>query len=397
MREKIGEVILHLSLNNKPLKSGKYPIYIRVQHKNTNRYYSTHCEMGRKEFERFLKFPENDHPAVLCFRHFADCTNTLVRAEAFSFSNLSQMAARSRENTIQELIKEREKEFLKNRKFSTAMMYQNLHVRFNEFLGDKPTPVSRITEDRCRQFLVWLRDEKKNNPTSINIKARNLTAVLNAAIKQHLIKNNPMDNVKKPSPRRRNMEVSSASLRKLLEADFAVLGEELRWLHYWRAVYYGNGMNIQDLLRLRRSDINFENAEIRFIRQKTADSSGREIRVPLIPEFVNELNALSGGKAHIIPDLDEYEDGSLEEFKRIRQIIKNINTHLEKITTILKIPEHITTYTGRHCFATKLQQSSVPIEFISSAMGHSSIRTTQNYLDGYTSEQRRKNAQLLTQ
>lgn len=395
MRERIGEVILHLSLNKTPLKNGKHTAYIRVQHKALNRYYSCHSEFTQKEWEKFEKYPDADHPVMITYRNFRDSVQTLIREQDFSFQNLSQMTRRSRGNTIQDLIQLRSTELTKQNKHSTSEMYNNLWVRLDEFLGHKPTPVGQLTEERCRKFLEWLAEEKGNNPTSISIKARNLTAILNRAVKNHLIPRNPMNEIKKPSARRRNLYVSTKSLHKLLEADQSSIGEEMHWLNYWKAVYYGNGMNIHDLLKLQRKNINFDTAEITFVRHKTAETNGREIHVPLLPEFVKALEAISGGKHYILPDLDGYKEDTIEEYKKIKQTIKNINTHLKKITKMLDIPERITTYTGRHCFATVLLQKKVPIEFISSAMGHADIKTTQNYLDGYTEQQRREAGRLL--
>ena len=124
--------------------------------------------------------------------------------------------------------------------------------------------------------------------------------------------------------------------------------------------------------------------------------SQRNIHIAVIPEFAEALNTIAGGTRHIIPILDAYENESEAEYKAIKQTVKNINNHLKKTCAALGIREHITTYTGRHAFATTLQQKGVPVEFISEAFGHSSIKTTQNYLDGYTPEQRREKARLLT-
>lgn len=395
MRERIGEVILHLSLNKTPLKNGKHAAYIRVQHKAQNRYFSCHSEFTEKEWEKFEKCPEDGHPVMIAFKTFKEAVKTLIREEDFSFTNLSQMTRRSRSNTIQELIKIRAEELSAEKKHSTSEMYNNLCVRLNEFLDGRPTPVGQMTEERCRKFLAWLSNEKGNGPTAISIKAKNLTAILNKAVKDHLIPKNPMEGIKKPAPRRRVLFVSNESLQKLLKADRSTIGDEIYWLSFWKAIYFGNGMNVTDLLRLRRQDINYSVPELTFIRHKTAESSGADIHVPLTPEFVTALETISGGKEHIIPILDGYQEGSLEEHKRIKQTVKNINVHLKRITEMLKIKEKITTYTGRHCFATVLQQHNVSVEFISAALGHRSIKTTQNYLDGYTSQQRRTTAKLL--
>ena len=94
--------------------------------------------------------------------------------------------------------------------------------------------------------------------------------------------------------------------------------------------------------------------------------------------------------------MDKIPEGSREEYVTIRNTTSNINRYMREICKILDIPEKITTGTARHAFATTLMQNEVPIAYISSALGHASIKTTQNYLDGYTEQQINSYAQLLT-
>ena len=395
MREKIGEVTLHLTINNQPLKSGKHTICLRVQHKNTNRYYSTHCEMSKEEWTLFEKSPDSDHPAMTTYRTFLNAIKSLVRDDAFSFANLSQATNRSRGNHIQEILLEHTLQLRRDGKHNTADMYNNLYVCVNEFLKGKPTPITSFGPDTCRSFVRWLTDKRHNNPTTVAIKMRNLTAVMNRAVEAKMITRNPMNGIRKPQPRRRDLSISPESLKKILFAGPSDLPEDTYfWLLHWRALYYGNGMNARDLLRIKRSDV--RNGEIVFTRHKTEESSGKIVHVALIPQLYESLEPIAKGKRLLLPYLEGIKENSMEEHARIRQVVKNINMHMRAVSAILRIPEKVTTYTARHCFATVLQQKNVSIEFISNALGHSSIKTTQNYLDGYTNEQRVKNARLLT-
>ena len=49
----------------------------------------------------------------------------------------------------------------------------------------------------------------------------------------------------------------------------------------------------------------------------------------------------------------------------------------------------------RHSFATILQRSGASTEFISEALGHSNVRTTQNYLAGCEDEAKKKTVKAL--
>ena len=56
---------------------------------------------------------------------------------------------------------------------------------------------------------------------------------------------------------------------------------------------------------------------------------------------------------------------------------------MKKIAVTIGIDKQITTYYARHSFATILKNSGVSTEFISEALGHSSLATTKNYLAGF--------------
>ena len=62
----------------------------------------------------------------------------------------------------------------------------------------------------------------------------------------------------------------------------------------------------------------------------------------------------------------------------------------------LSITNDVTTYAARHSFATVLQRSGVGTEFISEALGHSNVKTTQNYLAGFEDESKREIIKALT-
>ena len=53
------------------------------------------------------------------------------------------------------------------------------------------------------------------------------------------------------------------------------------------------------------------------------------------------------------------------------------------------------TYAARHSYATILKRSGAPLGFISEALGHKSLQTSESYLDSFEDETRRKYAEML--
>ena len=60
---------------------------------------------------------------------------------------------------------------------------------------------------------------------------------------------------------------------------------------------------------------------------------------------------------------------------------------LKSIGEELNLPIDLTTYVARHSFATVLKRSGVNTSIICEAMGHSSEKVTQIYLDSFENEQ----------
>ena len=77
-------------------------------------------------------------------------------------------------------------------------------------------------------------------------------------------------------------------------------------------------------------------------------------------------------------------------------LIHLINEYMKQIAVELEIYKPITTYYARHSFATILKNSGVSTEFISEALGHSSLATTKNYLAGFEQDAIRKTTDVLT-
>ena len=73
-----------------------------------------------------------------------------------------------------------------------------------------------------------------------------------------------------------------------------------------------------------------------------------------------------------------------------------INEAIAQIAYELKIEKKITTIVTRHSFSTQLKRSSVSTEYIQEALGHSNIKTTENYLNSFGKEIKKEYAGRLT-
>ncbi|WP_197428790.1 tyrosine-type recombinase/integrase [Phnomibacter ginsenosidimutans] len=167
---------------------------------------------------------------------------------------------------------------------------------------------------------------------------------------------------------------------------------------YWMFMYMANGINVKDMCLLKYSNV--DGNTISFIRAKTART--KRIVEPIRIVLNDELKSIIAKwgnepdpKKFIFPVLEDGQD--LERQRNlIQQLTHLINDHMKAIAADLGIERSVTTYFARHSFATILQRSGANVSFISEAIGHSSIRTTQQYLAGFEDEAKMEALKALT-
>ncbi len=90
-------------------------------------------------------------------------------------------------------------------------------------------------------------------------------------------------------------------------------------------------------------------------------------------------------------------DGSdaVQVTRDVNQAVKNINKYLKRIGKSQGLTKLPTCNFARHTYSTVLKRANVPIEVISEALGHFSVKTTEIYLDGFESEKRAEISKFL--
>ena len=150
----------------------------------------------------------------------------------------------------------------------------------------------------------------------------------------------------------------------------------------WLILYYGNGINPIDLLRLRRNQIN--NNSITLIRTKTETTrvyDMQEILIPLTNELKYYLDKVSDPTSPFL--LGKLKEGYTQKslYNRKGRFREEINTELKAIKDRLNLSVPLLMSTARDCYAMTLKRNGVSREFTSDSLGHSDIRTTAHYLD----------------
>ena len=166
---------------------------------------------------------------------------------------------------------------------------------------------------------------------------------------------------------------------------------------YWLFLYFCNGMNVADFVKLKHSNI--ENGEIFYIRQKTERTArtAKEIRVVItepVKRIIDKWGNRWGVDAYLFPILTGKEDAMTAK-QKTKYLTRAINKRMAEIGEKLGIG-NISTYTARHTYASVSHEEGVSYKEIQEGMGHSSIEQTVGYIGDLQKDKRVKNAELLT-
>lgn len=140
--------------------------------------------------------------------------------------------------------------------------------------------------------------------------------------------------------------------------------------------FYMRGMNLADIAELTKSNI--QGGRMVYRRKKT----GGEFSV-LISEKAGHIIASYFGLERLFP-VYLSQKTEAQKARRRAKVAGEINKALRAVAVRLgfDIPG-LTFYTARHTYADGLKKAGVPVDVISQALGHSSIRTTDAYLKAF--------------
>jgi integrase/recombinase XerD len=381
-----------------------YPIKYRVTFMRKQVYYSSGIDLSLKEWD-FLpdtkkkSLIENREMIQAGFDRIKEHIKDLVKADGFTIEKLNTRLSRGMKNSVISALYDKAITLKAAGRIGTSEWYFYSAKSIEKFT-DKDLKFSEITKDWLTRYEANLLENGKSY-TTISMHIRALQAIVNEGKEQGIITpaQYPFGKGKYEIPTGvgRKMALTLAQINEVLK--YTLLSEtEKRCRDLWFFSYLCNGINMNDLLRLKYANI-YE-GEIRFYRQKTIKKTKekRDIAAILLPEVKQIIDKWGNPdrkpENFIFPFLSEGLT-PVDEKRIVKNVTRLINKKMGEIGKALEYG-NISTYTARHSFATVLKRSGANIAFISESLGHTDLKTTENYLASFEKEERIKNAALLT-
>jgi integrase/recombinase XerD len=252
-------------------------------------------------------------------------------------------------------------------------------------------------------FFYYLKNERKNKETSIGVALRGIRTVLNEAINigvgsketypfSKIYGATKVFKISKLEKRTKKRFIPKEHLLNIVNTEF--LNPHLHWAQQlFLFSFFGSGINFKDMAFLTEKNIQTRIAEdgsevrlIEFFRKKTNENIGIPITKQLEAIIIWARENTTNSNKYLLPIITntKVEGETLE--KHITERRKRLNKHLKTIAERLKFPEslqNIGSYHARHSYATTLLRNGAQIERISEALGHTSTKTTQAYLESF--------------
>jgi len=261
--------------------------------------------------------------------------------------------------------------------------------------------------DIDRHFLERYEDwmiQSGNSLTTVGFYLRALRSIVNSAIHNGFISfdSYPFGRGQYiiPSSNNPKRALSTDELRKIINHKFSDKSLVSRSRDFWVFMLLANGINLKDMLLLRYGNI--KNGFIEFERAKTKRTRrvSKKIKI-IITNEISEIisrwgNENQGSSTYLFPIVNGKM--AIERQRAvIQQTTRLVNKHMKKLGQDLGIELHISTQSARHSYATTMMRNDMNIQFISDSLGHSSSKTTQNYLAGFEDETYAKAANILSE
>ncbi len=393
-------------------KKGRNPIKLRVTYKRHSRLYKTKFHLTKDDFEKVMgakpreKYKDTRREIDACERNAVEILKGL-RSFSFEVFRRRLFTDSGDQGNIFSAFKEYIAELDEQDRIGNSSVYTAAMNSLKEFHPGEDLQFYEITPSFLKRYEKWMveRVEKQHSVTTVAIYARCIRRLYNRAIRNSNAKleeypfGREADQYQIPEPKNIKKALSIVEIQKIFTYDPADSDVKRYSRDLWVFSYLCNGINMKDICLLRYSDLTQDS--IVFNRAKTIHTKkkNRSIEIVRTPE-INAIIKKWGQKPvapsmYIFPVLVDNLTSKQQQGK-IRQATKQVNKYIRLIAGELKISSDVTTYTARHSFATILKRAGVNISYISEALGHADLKTTQGYLGSFESQEKKKIAKHLT-
>lgn len=258
---------------------------------------------------------------------------------------------------------------------------------------------------------------KGNSDTTLKIRLEVIRRIYNIAIREKIVtqelypfssgKEDGKIHLPKTPPNRTHKYLDVESLYKLESTSFDNHVLE-RSRHLFLFSYYCRGINWKDMALLKKSSFSpqtvvdensRQSMQVTMMEYRRSKTKGQFV-IQVTDRIQQELDWFKENCSlysdFVLPIIRvNVEPKKLDAY--LSQVRKRFNRSLREIAQKLNLPESqldITSYTTRHSFAMTMLTTNKPIGIISQALGHKDPKTTEHYIEGFSTTRMAKETDI---
>jgi site-specific recombinase XerD len=226
----------------------------------------------------------------------------------------------------------------------------------------------QLTERDVRQYLLYLKNERKYAAGSLKIAASGITFFYTHTAPRNW---ETLKKLRIPRPRTLPDVLSIDEVRRLIDAVRTPHNKTFFW------TVYSLGLRLQEALNLQIRDIDSERMVVHVHRGK----GSKDRYVPLPPRTLTILRQYWATHRHpawLFPATgrDHEQAGSAAE----PMARSSVHGAIKRVVKELGFRKRVTIHTLRHSYATHLLEAGVSLRLIQQYLGHGSLQATMIYL-----------------
>ena len=388
-------------------KNGTFPLKMKITHNRNKRRYAVGINLLENEYKRFYKSSKFKTQSDIAGSYLSrahkiietlnDDFDFLIFENLF-FERKNQTYKKSKD--VFQLFEKYIENLSSEGRVKTGFSYKESLNKLKAFHNKTSLPIEIIDKEFLSDFDTYMKLQGLSY-TTIGIYMRNLRRIFNVAIAEGIVSADqyPFGRNKYIPPTSRNIKkaITLAEIKKIY--NYLPKSEMEQWARdMWMFSYLSNGINFKDIALLKWTDIDYKQDVITIFREKTKNSIANKqlIEINLIEDSKKIIQSWGNKNSIYVFGLIEEKSSPETIAKSVNLLIKNANKYLGRISDNLELSRKITTNFARHSYSTVLKRAGVPIEMISEQLGHSTIKTTQIYLDSFEKEQKKETSKFLT-
>jgi len=257
--------------------------------------------------------------------------------------------------------------------------YDTVKGRVNKIKRFHPKPflISQIDNEWIKHFEKHCREKEKNNHGGIGNSKNTINetfGTIKTIVSFSGKRNESLEKRKKGSDEIIRLKLTEKEIEDI--ENFHLEGIQYHYRNAFLIQYYGRGMRIGDVLRLRK--FNVRGGKIIY----TTGKSNKAHAVKIVPKLQSVIEIYSEGDGFLFPFMKGSVDQSKDDLNnQVTYRTTEINKTLADMMDSLGIDKKITTHNARHSFAAIADKKlGGDLKFVQAMLGHSSRAMTEKYI-----------------